>query len=59
MAAEETPIPFLDLSRQHAPIADELMAAVAAVVDAQAFILGATVAEFEAAMASISARDMS
>ncbi len=51
MAAEETPIPFLDLSRQHAPIADELMAAVAAVVDAQAFILGATVAEFEAAMA--------
>ena len=51
MAGEETRIPFLDLSRQHAPIADELMAAVAAVVDAQAFILGATVAEFEEAMA--------
>jgi dTDP-4-amino-4,6-dideoxygalactose transaminase len=48
---EAARVPLLDLSRQQAPIADELLAAVRRVAEAQSFVLGAVVAEFEAAAA--------
>ena len=38
---------MLDLSRQYAAIRDEVVAALAEVVDRQQFILGAPVAAFE------------
>ncbi len=44
-------VPFLDIERQEAPISGELMEAVARVVEARSYVLGATVAEFETAMA--------
>lgn len=42
-----TPIPALDLSRQYAEIAPELIAAVEGVLKSQQYILGEPVAEFE------------
>ena len=40
-------MPFVDLARQHAPIADELRAAFDRVLGASAFILGEEVVAFE------------
>ncbi|UCC48626.1 MAG: DegT/DnrJ/EryC1/StrS family aminotransferase [Gemmatimonadota bacterium] len=56
MSSRQTPetktlIPLFDLARQHVPIAEELISAVARVAEAQNFVLGAGVAEFEAAAA--------
>ncbi len=45
------PIPMLDLSRQYAAIREEILAALAEVVDRQQFILGQPVAAFERAAA--------
>jgi dTDP-4-amino-4,6-dideoxygalactose transaminase len=42
-----TTIPFVDLARQHEPIADELRAAFERVVGASGYILGDEVARFE------------
>src|SRR4051794_28895380 len=42
-----TTIPFVDLARQHEPIADDLRAAFERVVEASGFILGEEVARFE------------
>jgi dTDP-4-amino-4,6-dideoxygalactose transaminase len=44
-------IPLFDLARQNRPIAHELLEAVAGVAETQSFVLGATVAEFELAVA--------
>jgi dTDP-4-amino-4,6-dideoxygalactose transaminase len=46
-------VPFLDLNRQHAPIAAELSAAFARVLASGQFILGREVAEFEQAVSAI------
>jgi dTDP-4-amino-4,6-dideoxygalactose transaminase len=43
-------VPLLDLKAQFKPIQKEIMAAIEALCDAQAFILGAPVAEFEKAV---------
>ena len=43
---------MLDLARQYAPIREEIMAALAEVVDTRQFILGAPVANFERAAAA-------
>ncbi len=51
-AARTRAVPFVDLSRQHAPLAAELHAALDRVLDASAFILGEEVERFEAAFAS-------
>jgi dTDP-4-amino-4,6-dideoxygalactose transaminase len=48
---EQMPIPMLDLERQYAPIRDEILAALAEVVDKRSFILGQSVAGFEQAAA--------
>lgn len=40
-------VPLLDLAAQHAPLRDELLAAVARVCDSQRFILGPEVESFE------------
>lgn len=40
-------VPLLDLKRQYAPLREETLARVAAVMDSQAFILGAEVDAFE------------
>jgi dTDP-4-amino-4,6-dideoxygalactose transaminase len=40
-------IPYLDLSAQHAPIKNELMDAISAIIDANAFVLGPGVNAFE------------
>ncbi|HEV2618954.1 MAG TPA: DegT/DnrJ/EryC1/StrS family aminotransferase [Acidobacteriaceae bacterium] len=45
------PIPMLDLSRQYAPLRQELLEAIAQVCDSQHFILGPAVFAFEAAAA--------
>jgi dTDP-4-amino-4,6-dideoxygalactose transaminase len=45
-------VPLLDLAAQHAPLRDELLAALTRVVDAGAFILGAEVSEFEKQLAA-------
>lgn len=45
-------VPFMDLSRTHEPISDEILAAVAAVVGRGDFILGSAVARFEQEFAS-------
>jgi dTDP-3-amino-3,4,6-trideoxy-alpha-D-glucose transaminase len=42
-----TQVPFMDLARQHAPIAGELRAAFDRVLDASAFVLGEEVDRFE------------
>jgi dTDP-4-amino-4,6-dideoxygalactose transaminase len=46
---------MLDLSRQFAPIRQEILDAIAQVCDAQSFILGPQVAQFEAAAAALCA----
>jgi dTDP-4-amino-4,6-dideoxygalactose transaminase len=40
-------VPYLDLSAQHAPIKDELMSAIGAIIDKNAFVLGPGVDAFE------------
>jgi dTDP-4-amino-4,6-dideoxygalactose transaminase len=45
--AEHVAVPFVDLARIHEPLRSEIDAALAAVVDSGAFILGPDVAEFE------------
>jgi dTDP-3-amino-3,4,6-trideoxy-alpha-D-glucose transaminase len=45
------PVPFMDLGRQHAPLAGELRAAFDRVLGASAFILGDEVERFEAEFA--------
>jgi dTDP-4-amino-4,6-dideoxygalactose transaminase len=47
-------VPLLDLKAQHATIRDEVVAAVMPVIDDQAFILGAPVAQLERAVAELS-----
>ena len=44
-------IPFIDLSRQHAPIRDELLRAVSCVAEAERYVLGRFVLDFEEAVA--------
>lgn len=46
-------VPLLDLKAQHATIRDEVLAAAMAVIDAQAFILGAPVGELECDVAGL------
>lgn len=46
------PVPFMDLSRMHAPLMPEIEAAMAEVIARNDFILGAEVGEFEAAFAA-------
>jgi len=48
------PVPLLDLRAQHATIRDEMLAAVTAVVDSQAFILGEPVERLERDVAALS-----
>lgn len=50
-AAQQRPVPMLDLSRQYEPIRQELLDAMAAVLDQRQFILGDAVAGFERAAA--------
>lgn len=45
-------VPFLDLSRQHEPIREELLSDFADLIDAGAFVNGAQVRAFEAAFAA-------
>lgn len=40
-------VPYLDLHAQHAPIKDEILAAVSGVIDRNAFVLGSEVENFE------------
>jgi dTDP-4-amino-4,6-dideoxygalactose transaminase len=47
-------VPYVNLAAQHAPIKEELMAAVGAVLDHSRFILGPEVEEFERRFAEIS-----
>ncbi len=44
-------VPYLDLARENAPLAEELMAAVARIAEANAYVLGSAVSGFEAALA--------
>ena len=46
---------MLDFSRQFAPLREEILGAIAQVCDAQSFILGPQVAQFEAAAATLCA----
>jgi dTDP-4-amino-4,6-dideoxygalactose transaminase len=46
-------IPYVNLAAQHAPIKDELLAAVSSVIDRGQFILGDEVAEFERRFAEL------
>lgn len=46
-------VPLVDLAAQHRTIRDEVIAAAHAVIDAQAFVLGEPVAEFERTLATI------
>jgi dTDP-4-amino-4,6-dideoxygalactose transaminase len=48
------PVPLLDLRAQHAHISEEVLTAMTAVVDAQAFILGAPVERLEKEIAELS-----
>ena len=48
---ENRRIPLLDLAALHAPLRDEIVAALARVVDSQRFILGSEVKELEEAVA--------
>ena len=45
--ADHPPVPFVDLSRQHAPLLDQIDAAVTAIFRRGDFILGAAVDDFE------------
>jgi dTDP-4-amino-4,6-dideoxygalactose transaminase len=46
------PVPLLDFSAQHRAIREEVVAAIARVVDSGGFILGKPVADFEASLAA-------
>lgn len=46
--ASQRSIPFVDLARQHAPLADEIADALRGVIEASAFTLGPEVERFEA-----------
>jgi dTDP-4-amino-4,6-dideoxygalactose transaminase len=46
------PVPMLDLERQYRPLRQELLAALAGVLDSRQFILGDSVARFETAAAA-------
>ena len=48
----ERRVPLLDLSAQHAPIREEVLAAIARVVDSQHFIMGSEVKQLEADVAA-------
>jgi dTDP-4-amino-4,6-dideoxygalactose transaminase len=50
--AATPPVPFIDLSAQHEPIADELLEAVTRVLDSGQFVLGEEVATLETEIAS-------
>lgn len=45
-------VPFLSFAPQHEPIRDEVLTALARVYDAQRYVLGQTVADFESAYAA-------
>lgn len=45
-------VPFLDLSRHHAPLRDAILAKVTEVIDSQRFIMGPELAGFEAELAA-------
>ncbi len=51
-AAAGQPVPMLDLERQYGPLRDELLEALAGVLDSRQFILGGEVAQFEKAAAA-------
>lgn len=46
------PVPFVDLGAQHRPLREEMLAAVARVLDHSGFVLGAEVERFERAVAA-------
>jgi dTDP-4-amino-4,6-dideoxygalactose transaminase len=48
-----TKVPFFDLKKQFVPLREEILNEIAAVCDAQAFVLGAPVDRFEEAIASL------
>jgi dTDP-4-amino-4,6-dideoxygalactose transaminase len=50
-AAQELPVPFLDLGAQYATIRDEVLEALREVAESTAYVLGPRVAEFERAFA--------
>ena len=52
MANEKITVPLLDLRAQYAPLREEIRAAMDAVCDAQAFILGPVVSDFEQQVAA-------
>jgi dTDP-3-amino-3,4,6-trideoxy-alpha-D-glucose transaminase len=47
-----TPVPFLDLAAVHAPLREILLAEIGGIIDANAFINGPQVGEFEASFAA-------
>ena len=51
---EKTPVPLLDVGRGNQPLRDEILAAVAKVVDSGRFLFGPEVAAFESNVAKIS-----
>jgi dTDP-4-amino-4,6-dideoxygalactose transaminase len=51
-SAAEQPVPLLDLARQHAPLRDELRAAVGRVLASEAYVGGPEVEAFEAELAA-------
>ncbi len=51
-AGKFLPVPMLDLARQYAPLREELMEALAGVLDSRQFILGGAVESFERAGAA-------
>ena len=52
-ARRVTKVPFFDLKKQFLPLREEILNEIAAVCDAQAFILGARVDQFEDAIATL------
>ena len=48
-----TKVPFFDLKKQFVPLREEILNEIAAVCDAQAFILGAKVEELEKAIETL------
>lgn len=51
--ANSISVPFVDLSRQHAPLRSDLMAALASIADRGDYILGQAVVQFEQAFAAV------
>ncbi|MEZ6057251.1 MAG: DegT/DnrJ/EryC1/StrS family aminotransferase [Planctomycetaceae bacterium] len=52
LSENSTPVPMIDLTEQHQAIRDDIQAAVLDIFDSQKFILGETVADFEAQVAA-------